>query len=265
MEFLADGAMTKRLQPGKAAHDGIVAAELARTGFTGPRTVLDGRYGLWRYTETKDDARFTDRLGTRFAVQEVYVKKHASCLGNAPALDWVLDVMATHRLTPDRIREIRVGVRASTLAMIGEPREIRVRPQTMLDAQMSLPYSLAVAMLDGEAGIAQFAPERLSDPAVIALAERISAYSHPDLAAAKAGNLTSYLDLETTDGRRFTERVETYRGHPTTPMTDDEMDTKFRRCAGLRIAADRVRAAAESIWNLDKLAELRPLLAAISG
>jgi 2-methylcitrate dehydratase PrpD len=265
MEFLADGAMTKRLQPGKAAHDGILAAELAHAGFTGPRTILDGRYGLWRYTETRDDERFTRGLGTRFAVEEVFVKKHASCLGNAPALDGVLELMQAHRIAPAQIRSIRVGVRVSTLAMVGEPREIRVRPQTMLDAQMSLPYSLAVAILDGEAGIAQFAPDRLRDPRIIGLAERIHVYAHPELASAKAGNLTSYLDLDTTDGRHFAERLETYRGHPRTPMTDEEMETKFRGCASLRIAAERVSAASEAIWNLDKLADLGPVLAAITG
>jgi 2-methylcitrate dehydratase PrpD len=264
MEFLADGAMTKRLQPGKAAHDGILAAELAHAGLTGPRSILDGRYGVWRYTETRDDARFTRGLGTRFAVQEVYVKKHASCLGNAPALDGVLDLMHAHRIAPAQIREIRVGVRVSTLAMVGEPREIRVRPQTMLDAQMSLPYSLAVAMLDGEAGIAQFAPDRLGDPRILGLAERIHVYAHPDLATAKAGNLTCYLDLDTTDGRHFTERLETYRGHPRTPMTDEEMEAKFRRCASRRLPDERVSAASEAIWNLDKLADLAPLLAAIA-
>jgi 2-methylcitrate dehydratase len=135
----------------------------------------------------------------------------------------------------------------------------------MLDAQMSLPYSVAVAMLDGEAGIAQFAAERLHDPKVIALAERIHAYSHPDLATAKAGNLTSYMDLDTTDGRHFTDRLETYRGHPKTPMTDEEMETKFRKCASLRISADRVSATSEAIWNFDKLSDLKPLLAAIAG
>jgi hypothetical protein len=61
-------------------------------------------------------------------VQEVYVKKHGSCLGNAPAPDWVLDLMQVHRIVPTQVREMRVGVRASTLAMAGEPREIRVRP-----------------------------------------------------------------------------------------------------------------------------------------
>ncbi|HYB40597.1 MAG TPA: hypothetical protein VEL75_02445, partial [Candidatus Methylomirabilis sp.] len=177
----------------------------------------------------------------------------------------VLDLLHAERLRPDDVAEIRVGVRPSTLTMIGEPREIRVRPRTMLDAQMSLPYSLAVAMLDGEAGIAQFAPERLSDPAVLALADRIHAYAHPDLESAKAGNLTSYLDLSTRDGRRFRERLTSYRGHPDNPMSDAEMEAKFRRCAGLRLSEARVEAAVEAIWGLDKLASLEPLLAAVAG
>jgi 2-methylcitrate dehydratase PrpD len=70
----------------------------------------------------------------------------------------------------------------------------------MLDAQMSVPYSLAVTMLDGEAGIAQFAPERLRDSRVIELGERIQVYVHPDLTTARAEHLRSYLELDTTDG-----------------------------------------------------------------
>jgi 2-methylcitrate dehydratase PrpD len=264
-EFLADGAMTKRVQAGKASHDGIIAAQLARAGLTGPRTVLDGRYGFWRHTESLDAARFTRALGTRWAVGEVYVKKHASCLGNAPALDGVLDLLHAEGLRPDDVAKIRVGVRPSTLTMIGEPREVRVRPQTMLDAQMSLPYSLAVAMLDGEAGVAQFAAERLRDPAVLALAERVHIYAHPDLESAKAGNLTSYLELSTRDGRCFRERLVSYRGHPDNPMSDEEMEAKFRRCARLRISEARVGAAVEAIWGLDKQPALDQLLATVAG
>ncbi|MBI2203191.1 MAG: MmgE/PrpD family protein [Candidatus Rokubacteria bacterium] len=265
MEFLADGAMSKRVQPGKAAHDGIVAAELARAGVTGPRTVLEGRYGLWRYTESLDAAAFTKGLGTRFAVTEVFVKKHASCLANAPAIDGVLELLQHAGVGPAGIAEIRVGLRPSSFAMVGEPRELRVRPQTMLDAQMSLPYSLAVAIVDGEAGIAQFAPERLRDPAVLALAERIHPYSHPELAGAKAGNLTSYVEITTSGSQHLARCFTTYRGHPELPMTDEELEAKFRRCAALRVPDSRVEAACRAIWRLDALPDLDPLLTAISG
>ncbi len=265
MEFLADGAMSKRVQPGKAAHDGILAATLAGSGVTGPRTALEGRYGFWRYTESRDEERFTRALGSRFAVREVFFKKHASCLANAPAIDAVLALLRDERIAPDRVAEIRVGVRPSSLAMVGEPRDLRVRPRTMLDAQMSMPYSLAVAMLDGEAGIAQFDAERLGDPAVLRLAERIHPYSHPELERAKAGNLTSYVELTTTSGARHACRVATYRGHPDTPMSDEELEAKFLRCARLRLVEARVQAASEAIWTLDTLPTLDPLLAAIAG
>jgi 2-methylcitrate dehydratase PrpD len=265
MEFLADGTMTKRIQPGKAAHDGILAAELARAGLTGPRTILEGRFGFWRYTEQLDAERFTKDLGSQFAVNRVFFKKHASCLANAAALDGVLDLLRDERVRPEQIEEIRVGVRPSSLAMVGEPRERRLRPETMLDAQMSLPYSLAVAILDGEAGIAQFTRERLRDPAVLALAERIYPYRHPKLETARAGDLTAYVDLVTTDGRRYSRRFATYRGHPDTPMTDAELGAKFRRCASPVLSGERVEAALDAIWNLDSLPSLEPVLAAVAG
>jgi 2-methylcitrate dehydratase PrpD len=265
MEFLADGAMSKRLQPGKAAHDGILAAALARQGVTGPHTILEGRYGFWRYTESLDATRFTRELGTRFAVSEVFVKKHASCLANAPAIDGVLALMREEGFQPEHVREVRVGLRPSSAAMVGEPREIRIRPQTMLDAQMSLPYSLAVAMLDGEAGVAQFHPERLHDPRVLKLAERIYPYVHPDLEHTKAGNLTTYLELTTAKGACYERRLTTHQGHPDDPLSDQEMETKFRRCASLRLSEAKLQAACEAIWSLDKLNTLEPLLTAIAG
>jgi 2-methylcitrate dehydratase PrpD len=100
---------------------------------------------------------------------------------------------------------------------------------------------------------------------VLAIADRIHAYAHPDLASAKAGDLTSYLELTTRDGRCFRERLVTYRGHPDNPMSDEEMETKFRRCAGRRLSGRRVEAAVEANWGHVHLTDLGPLLAAVEG
>ena len=89
LEFLSDGAMTKRLQAGKAAADVELAARLAAEGFTGPRLVLEGPYGIWRYTERRRLEGFTAGLGSRYGLREVHFKKHACCLSMAAAVPQV--------------------------------------------------------------------------------------------------------------------------------------------------------------------------------
>ena len=110
LEFLSDGAMTKRLQAGKAAADGVRAAQLAAQGFTGPRTILEGPYGVWRYTESRQTERFAADLGTRYAIREVHFKKHACCLSMAAAMDGALDLLREERLRVADIAAIRVGL-----------------------------------------------------------------------------------------------------------------------------------------------------------
>ncbi len=99
----------------------------------------------------------------------------------------------------------------------------------------------------------------------IKLAERIYPYVHPDLEHTKAGNLTTYLELTTAKGARYERRLTTHQGHPDDPLSDQEMETKFRRCASLRLSEAKLQAACEAIWSLDKLNTLEPLLTAIAG
>jgi 2-methylcitrate dehydratase PrpD len=268
MEFLSDGAMTKRVQAGKAASDGVLAAHLAAQGFTGPHTILDGPYGVWRYTEWRQAERFTADLGTRYAIREVHFKKHACCLAMAAAVDGALDLVREHRLHVRDVASIRVGLCPAGHGMVGEPHDPNAPPPTVMAAQMSLRYSLAVGLMDGVVGAEQFAEARLSSPEILDLSRRIESYVHPALASAPPDDVTAYLDVTTRDGRRLSRVQPTYRGHPSTPMSAGEMEEKFRACAGRLLSPARAEALLRAIRRLpesDTLAELMAPLAAPAG
>jgi 2-methylcitrate dehydratase PrpD len=261
LEFLSDGAMTKRLQAGKAAADGVLAVHLAEAGLTGPRGALEGPYGLWRYTETRRVEAFTADLGTRHALREVHFKKHACCLSMAAAVDGLLELLAEHRLRAADVAGLRVGLCPAGHALVGEPHDRTRPPPTVLAAQMSCHHSLAVALLDGQVGADQFAPERLADREVVALGSRIESYVHPALAGAPPDDVTAYLDLTTRDGRVLSRVQARYRGHPETPMSDAEMEAKFLACARRAVPAERAAALLAEIQALPSRGSLAGLLA----
>jgi 2-methylcitrate dehydratase PrpD len=265
LEFLSDGAMTKRLQAGKAAADGVLAAQLAAEGFTGPRSVLEGPYGLWRYTERRRAPAFTADLGVRYAVREVHFKQHACCLGSAAAVDGVLELIAGERLGPADIESLRVGLCQAGYAIVAEPYPEDHAPANMLEAQMSLRFTLAVAGIDGIVGAPQFADERLRDRRVLALARRIHPYLHPALASAPADDVTAYIDLTTRDGRTLSRVQRTYRGHPEDPMSAEELTAKFLRNARVSLPEGRCAALLEAVRGLPALEGLSPLLDALRG
>jgi 2-methylcitrate dehydratase PrpD len=264
MEFLSDGAMTKRLQPGKAAADGVLAAHLAAQGFTGPRTALEGPYGLWRYTESLRAERFTADLGVRLAVRETHFKKHACCLSMAAAIDGVLDMVAEAGLGPKDVESIRIGLCKPGWAIVGEPHDPRIPPPTVLAAQMSLRYALAVGLHDGVVGPPQFAESRLGDPELLALARRIDCYVHPALASAIADDVTAYIDLTARDGRRLEHVRRIYRGHPTSPMSDAEMADKFTRTARGVLSDAGAAELLRTIRSLPTERSLEPLLSCLA-
>ena len=122
LEYLADGAWTKRLNAGWAAHAGIVAAGLAAAGFTGPATALDGRFGvLHAYTDAPLPEELTARLGDPLMVLKVTIKPYACCRYTHPLIDGVLALRAEHGITPEDVAAIRLGVLSAGAALIAEP------------------------------------------------------------------------------------------------------------------------------------------------
>src|SRR6516225_1069594 len=174
MEFLAEGAWTKRIHPGLAARNGIEAALLAAEEFTGPRHMFEGRDGfLHGYSRSPVPERLTAGLGRSYEILHTAVKPHACCRYMQGPIDAILALIREHSIQPDDIGKIDVFVLEAGWGIVCEPAERKYHPESVVDAQFSMPFGAAVAALCGAAGLDQFTPKYIESPAVRQMMGRV--------------------------------------------------------------------------------------------
>jgi 2-methylcitrate dehydratase PrpD len=262
-EFLGDGSSVKRIHAGAAAQAGVQAALLAREGATGPRTALEGRFGLYaaHLGDPHADALGAElaTLGERFEVLETAIKLFPACHWVHSSLAAARDVRAEAGLdgaAPDRVV---VRIPESGVPIVLEPRASKLRPRTPYEAKFSLQYSLAAMLLHGRVDLESYTDDAIADEAVLALAGRVG-YATLDAAASP---FSGGVEIE-TGGRTLRAEVAHPPGAAENPASADEVLAKFRRNATLALPAERVDALADGLRAIDEAPDLG-LLAALAG
>src|SRR5262249_14502598 len=224
MEFLVGGTWTKRLHPGWAAHSGMLAALLAREGFTGPDTILEGRSGfLNSYSDGADAEPLLDGLGRDFQIGRTSIKAHACCRYKQAPIDGLIEILRPHRLSDADVRQVTIGVLGAGWNIISEPRGQKLNPVSVVDAQFSMPYGAAVALVRGRASIHEYTPETLADPAVRAAMAKVRSVRDAALDARFPRQWPAWTEVETVDGRVYRAAVDHPKGDPENPLTWDEL------------------------------------------
>jgi 2-methylcitrate dehydratase PrpD len=260
MEFLAEGAWTKRLHPGWAASAGLHAAALARAGFRAPASIVDGRFGfLAAYT----DAPRLEALGGggEAELMRTGIKPHACCRYSQGPIDGVLALRAAHAIDPARVARIEVGIVAAGFPIVCEPVEAKRRPRSVVDAQFSLPFSLATALVAGSAWPEDFAPPRLADPLVRRLMDVVHPARDPTLDARFPRTWPSWVRITLDDGTSHRAHVEHPFGDPEHFPTAEVLEAKFARLAARVLAPARARALADAVAALGETSDVRMLTA----
>jgi 2-methylcitrate dehydratase PrpD len=228
LEYLADGAWTKRLNPGWAGHAGITAAHLAKAGFTGPSTVFEGRLGvLHAYTDAPSTERLLADLGRPLQIMRVSIKPYACCRYNHGLIDCILQLATAHSVRPAEVERIRLGVLSGGAVLVADPIEQKRAPHSVVDAQFSAPYAAAAALVFGTGGIEAYAPDRLNDPTVRQLMSRTDCYRDPSLDAAYPRQWPAAAEIHLRDGRVLGTRVDFATGEPENPVRRDALIDKF--------------------------------------
>lgn len=254
LEFLADGAWTKRLHAGLAAQNGIHAAQLAHAGFVGPATILEGRSGfLAAYSDAARPELVTRGLGESFAILETSVKPHACCRYKQGPIDALLEISAKHRVDARRIRRVEVAILEAGAGLIAEPPERKYEPRSIVDAQFSMPFGAAVALLRGRAGLGEYTEANLRDPDVRALMRKVVMTRDPALEANFPKEWPARVFVEMETGERYDASVRHPRGDPANPLSWKELGAKFRSLGGTAEIEECVR-------NITGLSRLLPLL-----
>jgi 2-methylcitrate dehydratase PrpD len=227
IEYLADGSWTKRVHAGWAAQSGMRAAALARSGFVGPRTVFEGSHGFFASFAPSIKADFApllDGLGKQWVGSQLAFKPYACGTMVQPYIDCALALRAKGVRTDD-IATIVCGVGEGTVHRLWEPLALKQQPPTAYAAKFSTPYCMAVAFIEGEAGLAQFTEEKIRDAAVLALAARISHEIDP--ANEYPRNYTGHLRATLRDGRVIELCQPHLRGGSRAPLSREELTRKF--------------------------------------
>jgi 2-methylcitrate dehydratase PrpD len=258
MEFLADGAWTKRLHPGWAACAGLHAAAFARAGFRAPATIVEGRFGFLAGYSDASDPTAVSAEGPP-ALLDTSIKPHACCRYMQGPIDAVLALRATHGIAPADVEGIEVGMLAAAFPIVCDPADAKRRPTSVVDAQFSLPFGVAVALARGRAAPEEFALPLLDDPVVRDLMDRVSAVRDAALDAVYPRTWPAWVRLALRDGRRLEAHVTHPRGDPENFPTRDELAEKFMTLAARALPSAQcasVLAAAEALGKAPRIAEL---------
>lgn len=227
-QFNADGAMSKHLHAGRAAANGLLAATLATTGFSGARRILEGRRGF--FAAMAPDARPEQVVAglesrpTAFRLEGVSIKPHASCRHTHPAIDAALALRP--RLRDRTVEKVAVETYQAALDLCDN-----AQPSTTYAAKFSLHYCIASALCRGHVGLDAFHAGAIHDPAVRALLPRITARTTAAFDARYPAAWPARLVLHLTDGTQLAHTVTHPKGDPENPLTEAELEEKFRHLA----------------------------------
>ncbi|MBI3937871.1 MAG: MmgE/PrpD family protein [Betaproteobacteria bacterium] len=255
LECIPASAGAKRLHAGWAALCGIVAAQLAEGGYTGPATVFEGKLGVYNSFlrgETLDLSVVLDGLGREWEVLNVRPKLYPCCHYLQSFLDAAAALRREHRVRAEEVAKISCRVAAGAVNIVCEPWEKKVNPLTGYDARFSLPFAVALMLAKGKAGVAEFSEQSFADPLMRRLMSRVSYQVDPEY---QVKDMPGWIEVTLDNGAKHVREIPEVRGNARNPVALEELldkfyaNTEFRgRAAGSRIA--------EEILAMEKLPEV---------
>jgi 2-methylcitrate dehydratase PrpD len=246
------GGSVKKLHCGWAAHAGIVAAQLARAGITGPPSALEGRFGFYQAFcgGEFDERELTQALGEDWCIPGIFYKPYPANHFTHAGIDAAMRVRA--RVSIDDIAEIELGVAKPTLRTIAEPREAKIRPQSGYHGQFSGPFTVAAALLGGGGlgvGLDDFSDKNAADPRYLELAAKVHPYAEPECDAIFPNQFPAVLRVKTKQGQVLEEKVLANRGGPGNPLSQDELKLKFTDNATRAMSPEQASELADRILD----------------
>ena len=260
LEFLEDGAWTKRMHPGWAAQSGITAAGLAQQGFVGPSRAYEGRFGLFKAylqggIEAERWTRATAGLSEVWETMAVAVKPLPACHFTHACSDAAIALLKQHKFGIGDIERIRALVPAEVVKTVCEPVANKRRPANAYDAQFSIPYLVSASLVRGRFGLGELEPEVLSDETILQLCDRVDYEVDPRSTFPR--HYTGEVEIALKDGRKLVHREAMNRGCADRPLSNAEIAEKFTGNARLSLAARQADAVRDAVLGLDAADDAR--------
>ena len=216
-QVTVDASLMKRLQPGLAAQAAVTAVQLAKKGIKGPHNVFEGLDGFFRvYFQNRVDVDVIRKdLGQRFEFLNLSYKPYPCCRDTHAPIDAALELARKTKRKAQDIERIRVGVTGPGYQMVCVPEQVRLNPKTIVEAQFSIPYTVAAAWIDGPITLGHLSDEGIKRPDILELAKRVQCYVHEDIDREWARFVTpAHVRVDFKDGTHAECRIDYPKGHP---------------------------------------------------
>lgn len=259
MQFLVDGAWTKRMHVGYAAMSGLIAASLAREGFRGAVDALEGKAGFLRsYAPSPVLENAVANLGRVYETMAIAVKPYPACRYSHAAVDALLALRAAHGLVSDDVEAVEVGLPRTGWNIIGDPESAKQQPKNVVDGQFSMPFVAAVALREGAMEWDHYA-RHIGDPQTLALCKRIRTVVDPVAEAEFPRYLSAVVRLRARGATRE-EFVRVAKGEPENFVTTAELAAKFDGLVAPYLSERRRTELARALAALDQAPDVGAVL-----
>lgn len=263
-------SLTKRLVAGLAARNGLFGAELAALGYPANRSVLSGPQGYYQlfHGQEGDMEALVDRLGERFEIVEVGPKGYPSCRYTHAAINATFNLIERYEVRPDRVEQVTVRLSERDLATVGgagDPAKLAAkrRPAGVVEAQFSVPYTVARVLASRRLFLDHYSPEALAEAAVLALADRVNPVADSTLDSWPIDVKPAIVEIGLRDGTLLSERVNYPKGSPRNPVPFTEICRNFRSCAKFALGPltdAQIDDALDQLTRLDELPDISSLV-----
>jgi len=262
---VGDLSMWKACAFSNATRNGLFAALLAQQGMTGPSPIFEGEKGFMKLVSGPLDLPlFGGEKGGHFMILDTYIKHYPVEYHAQTAVEAALvvreELMKAEGLQGlASISEVEIGSYNVAIEIIGRDPE-KWRPQTRETADHSFPYCVAVALLDGTVTLQSFGPKRLSDPALRALMQKVRVVEQEEFKDWYPQAMPTRVSVRTAAGKEYVKQVDFPLGHPRNPMSDREVEEKFRSLAAGKLDHARAGKVIDLVWKLDRLKDIGSLM-----
>lgn len=245
-----------------AARNAIFSALLAKEGMTGPNEVFEGKYGIMNQLTGKFELN-TDEFGKRkshFRILDCWIKKWPAEIHSQSAIQAAIELRKNIKISD--ISKIEIETHEAGYKIIGSGEE-KWNPKTRETADHSLPYIVGVALMDGTIQPDSFSAKKLNDKKLLSFIKKISVQENKELSNLYPRYAANLIRITLNSGKIIEKRVDYHRGHPQDPMTDEEVEEKFRMNSKYFISKSNQNKILNFIWNLDKQKNIIPLVKVI--
>ena len=251
-QFVVNGAWTKRFHVGNAAAGGVLAASLARRGYTGATQAFEGKEGFFNvYSPAPQPDKAVEGLGSVWEILRSGLKPYPCCRGIHAPLDAVMNLHARHTIDIAQIESVRVGLARRSVYVVGEPQARRRNPHNVVDCQFSTHLCLSIALKHRHMGWDDYEPA-LADPEIRALMQRIDVYEDAECERNFPTAFSGVVEIRTHDGQTWREFVYAPRGEPETMLSAAELRAKFSLLVRDTLGAGGETALFNAIQAMDQ-------------